>query len=482
MRSTRTLTLLGILCCVIALGSLASATPYWGPEEVAARSRAREAGEAPPVWKAPSRPAASAGPLTRDEYFDMFEREAAFLDVWQNHVPGDPEFGGMREGEHLPDIIQTDNTSESIWVWSRYYELTGDNRYYQNIQDAFTYCMNFPAYNEEGGDSETYGYYRMYNCGWAVRAVQKYYDVYGDDTYMAYADSCASYLRHHTLIRPGPGFYGYVNPPVLSWAMGNLYWYGVRQDNAEWRAEAVRQAGEYVKAWVEEEPYLLEDEEWAMSGGATMWGLLASYFVVHPDERDDWLAIYKDDLATWATPGEHQNAWNGWYALGHWTVAEVLDDPYHYTQHQTLTDFLIAEDADLDGGIPTRPEDTDEMDQTWVANYLAYMGCDPFLAPAADAPPIASAPSLQLSAGPHPAVGDVRLRFALAQPGEVTLAIHDSNGRQVRALAGGWHAAGPHEVVWHGRDDHGRPTTSGAYYAVLGATGDRVSRPVIWLR
>jgi len=28
-------------------------------------------------------------------------------------IPGS-DFGGMREGEHLPDIIQTDNTSESI--------------------------------------------------------------------------------------------------------------------------------------------------------------------------------------------------------------------------------------------------------------------------------------------------------------------------------------------------------------------------------
>ena len=28
----------------------------------------------------------------------------------------DPEYGGIREGEELQEIVQTDNTSESIWM------------------------------------------------------------------------------------------------------------------------------------------------------------------------------------------------------------------------------------------------------------------------------------------------------------------------------------------------------------------------------
>lgn len=482
MRTTTALALGFALSAILLLGSSASATPYWGPAEVAAWTAAQESGATPPIWEPSAHPPPPAGPLTRDDYQEMFEREAGFLDIWQNHIPEDPEFGGMREGEHLPDIIETDNTSESIWVWSRYYELTGDNRYYQNIQDAFTYCMNFPAYLEEGGDTEVYGYYRMYNCGWAVRAVQKYRDVYGDDTYLAYGDSCASYLRHHTLIRPGPGFYGYVNPPVLSWAMGNLYWYGVRRNNAEWRDEAVRQAGESVRAWVEEEPTLLENETWAMSGGATMWGLLSSYFVANPQETADWLAIYKDNLATWATPGDYQNAWNGWYALGHWTVAETLDDVFHYNQHLTITDFLITEDADVDGGIPKRPEDTDDMDQTWVANYLAYMGCDPLLPTAAGIADHAWAPRLTLAAGPVPAIADSWLSFALSEAQEVSLAIYDCTGRRLRSIVADPCPAGSHEYIWHGRDDHGRPLAAGTYYAVLRTSHERVTRPLVWIR
>ena len=105
-------------------------------------------------------------------------------------------YGGMREGEHLMTVIQTDNTSESIWMWSHYYDLTGIDSYHDNIDAAWEYCMNFPAYDEEGDDSPISGYYRRYNCSWALRAEMEFRRVYGDTTYKAYAESCASYLCH----------------------------------------------------------------------------------------------------------------------------------------------------------------------------------------------------------------------------------------------------------------------------------------------
>jgi hypothetical protein len=343
--------------------------------------------------------------------------------------------------------------------------------------------MNYPAYLEEGGDTEIYGYYRMYNCGWAVRAELKFRDVYGDDTYKDYSDSCASYLRHHTLIRPGPGFFGYVNPPVLAWAMGNLYYAGVHENNAEWRAAAVQQTQEKVKVWVEEEPTLLADETWAMAGGATMWGLLNSFFCAYPESIDVWLPAYKDYMDAWATPGEHQNAWNGWYALGHWATGEALDDPFHFNVHLTLTDYLIAEDADEDGGIPTRPEDSDDMDQTWVSNYLAFMGCAPLL------PPVAAVggargggiAGLSLGVGPNPACSNLRLDFALARSTEVSVTIHDCAGRRIALLASGSYAAGRHDLSWCGQDGRGRLVASGAYFAVLQTCGGQLSRRILWV-
>ncbi|MCK4304322.1 MAG: hypothetical protein KAY24_08805, partial [Candidatus Eisenbacteria sp.] len=381
-----------ILAVCFAVATLmpfsARATPYWGPAEIEGKRMVQQEQIVP--WPSSIRHDffESRSPLEgKIGYLEMFGRIAEFLSIWQVHDPGDPAFGGMREGEHLPDIIQTDNTSESIWVWSRYRELTGDDQYHQNILDAFTYSMNYPAYLEEGTSSPVSGYYRMYNCGWATRAELKYRQVYGDDTYKDYGDSCASYIRYHTLDRPSYWFYRYVNPPVLSWALGNLYFAGIHGANVEWMEEAVRQARERVKVWVEEEPELLGNETWAMSGGATMWGLLSSFFSAHPESADAWVPLYKDWMDVFSDPGEFQNAWNGWYALGHWATGTALDDPYHLDLHIMLADTLIAEDGDGDGGIPARPEDSDDMDQTWVSNYLAFMGLHPLLAPAAALPP-----------------------------------------------------------------------------------------------
>lgn len=480
----RPILLLGAICLPVAIAVLAGlpvpaqATPYWSPEEVqrweaAGGQQQSAAGQA--VVMPPSQ--------ARPDYLEMFGRIAAFEDLMQVSTPGDPNFGGIREAEHMMDIIETDNTSEAIWVWTRYYELTGDDRYYQNILDAYTYCLNFPAYDEGNDHTPQYGYYAMYNCGWAVRAEQKYRDIYGDDTYKAYADSCASYLRYHTLTRPGTGFYSYVNPPVLAWAMGNLYYVGTRQGNEAWRAEAVRQADEYIKTWTEAEPTLLGRETWAMSGGTMMWGLLNSYFLAHRDEIAIWVPAFDSYMDTWSSPGQFQNAWNAWYALGHEAVADALDDSYHAGLHLAITDFLVAEDADVDGGIPGRPEDTDAMDQAWVTNYLAYMGCDPLL-PAASGVTPSSAPLaiLTFRAGPNPATSALEFNYELGESGPFALQIVDASGRDIATLGSADESAGLHALTWSGRDGQGRAVPSGTYFAVMRAGAQRVSRPIIWLR
>jgi len=491
MSSRRMPLVIWISMVSVLLPMRTSATPYWGPAEVARWEAG--AGTPPLPEVGPGSPDEHAVfPRDERQYAEMFSRIADFLDVWQVHTPGDPNFGGIREGEHLPGIIQTDNTSEAIWVWSRHFELTGDGQYEQNIHDAFTYSLRFPAYLEEGGDNPLYAYYRMYNCGWAVRAELKFRDVYGDETYKAYSDSCASYLRHHTLIRQGTGFYAYVNPPVLSWAMGNLYHAGIHEANLEWVNEAERQARERVKAWVEQEPTLLGNETWAMSGGATMWGLLASYFRDHPEETAGWLTAYKDYMDAWSSPGDYQNAWNGWYAWGHLATGRALDDPYHIERHLLITDFLVAEDADHDGGIPVRPQDSDAMDQTWVANYLAFMGCDPLTEQPADvfAPTdrglaggrVPADGGLWLSIAPNPGVTYSEIRCDLPQAGLISLAIHSLEGRLVRQIVSAPLRGGERCYHWDGRDASGRPVGPGAYLAVLTADRGRVARPIIWLR
>ncbi len=488
MRLTLLSVVCAALCSMVMLPSAGHATPYWDAAQI-------ERWEAQQALGAPGTPSLGAaalvpGDLTvrqERDYLAMYSSTAHFLSVWQVSTPGDPQFGGIREGEHLQDIIQTDNTSEAIWVWSRYYELTGDDQYHQNILDAFTYSLNNPAYLEEGGELPLTGYYRMYNCGWAVRAEQMYRDIYGDATYQGYANSCASYIRSHTLSWPaGTGFYHFANPPIYAWALGNLYYVGTRAGNTEWIEHAAQEAGATVKLWVEQEPTLLSSEVWAMSGGATMWGLLGSYFRAHPGEMEAWGNAYKGYLETYANPpGDFTNAWNGWYALGHRAVGEALDDAYHLGVHLTLTDGLVAEDGDGDGGIPARPPDTDQMDQTWVSNYLAFMGLDPLLPPSADAPgPLADAgwSNLRLQGVPNPAVASLHVSFSLPVAADGSLAIFDCSGRAVAQLTSGRLAAGEHAFTWSGRDDHGYPVPAGLYRAVLRTARDAAAREIVWLR
>lgn len=56
----------------------------------------------------------------------------------------------------------------------------------------------------------------------------------------------------------------------------------------------------------------------------------------------------------------------------------------------------------------------------------------------------------------HPVPAQIPIRFALAQPGEVTLVIDDAQGKRVRNLiASTWFEAGEHTVMWDGLDESG---------------------------
>ncbi len=58
------------------------------------------------------------------------------------------------------------------------------------------------------------------------------------------------------------------------------------------------------------------------------------------------------------------------------------------------------------------------------------------------------------------------------ESGRVTLTVYNVNGRVVRRLVDGPLGAGPHSIVWNGRDDGGEDLASGVYFARL-ATGER---------
>ena len=68
---------------------------------------------------------------------------------------------------------------------------------------------------------------------------------------------------------------------------------------------------------------------------------------------------------------------------------------------------------------------------------------------------------------PNPFNPTTAIRFHLAQPTAVQLAIHDLSGRLVKKLVAGTFAAGDHRVRWDGTDGAGRAVASGTYFARL---------------
>ncbi|MFH1865260.1 MAG: M6 family metalloprotease domain-containing protein [Candidatus Eisenbacteria bacterium] len=73
---------------------------------------------------------------------------------------------------------------------------------------------------------------------------------------------------------------------------------------------------------------------------------------------------------------------------------------------------------------------------------------------------------------PNPFNPTTKIAFNVpTEGGRVTLTVYNVNGRVVRRLVDGPLVAGPHSVVWNGRDDGGESLASGVYFARL-ATGD----------
>ena len=86
------------------------------------------------------------------------------------------------------------------------------------------------------------------------------------------------------------------------------------------------------------------------------------------------------------------------------------------------------------------------------------------------------------SAWPNPFNPHCTLRFSLAAAGQARVELIDLAGRHVRTLMDGAMAAGPHELIWNGRDDDGREVASGIYFARLLSAGGVDTHKLVLLR
>lgn len=429
--------LLSFVCLLVPFA--AYATPYV-PAEQAVPSQGSE------EWLAPQ--SHGSGAMLSYDPLAKYALCAQFITALQVDDTTSGSYGGMREGEHLLSIIQTDNTSESIWIWSHYYRLMGVDLYHDNVDAAWEYCMSHKAYDEEGGDDPVTGYYRVYNSSWALRAVMEYDDVYGDATYAGYGDSCASYLCHHPMVlNYSTGAPRRLNGQIMAWAVGNLYEYGQYTGNSVFTAKALAIA-DSVKKWVDFNPAKFHWKEWAMDGGVVMWGIVHSIFADDPTGVETWVATGAPNLDTEVLPtaGDYQNAWRAWAALGQSTASEILDSPTYGGYFKHLADTLIANDGDLDGGIPVLDADPDTADQSWVTNYLGFMCMDRMLGTAGIAGEPSKGGRFEVAVTPMPSRSLPGLRFYLTGPSPVEITVFDSRGRCVLEREMGVIGAGFHSI------------------------------------
>ncbi|MBI1850139.1 MAG: hypothetical protein HYR85_07320 [Planctomycetes bacterium] len=367
---------------VVSTATMARATDYWTPAEICARFAEQNA----PARRDDGTVAVALG-FTSPDATSQIADVARFLSTLQVSDFGSADYGGIREGELLRDIVQSDNTHEAVWVWSRYEELTGDPSYRPNIDAAWFYLAYHPAFGEEGGSGPD-GYYRVYNCAWALRAEIEYRRATGDPTHLDYARTCARYVLDWPLDFAGSAI-SPLNAMVEAWAAGNLYEFAVDQDDAVLRDSAAS-VGSRVKSWVDAAPRgRLAIQMWAMSGGALFWGIVESHFRLHRDEARAWIAANAPHLPEHEAAGTWNNAHDAWCALGHWTAFRALASASHAESTRNLVEGLLAQDLDQDGGIPSSFGGLDVQDESWVSSYLACLGLDKRL------------PTLQLVASPH---------------------------------------------------------------------------------
>ncbi len=83
---------------------------------------------------------------------------------------------------------------------------------------------------------------------------------------------------------------------------------------------------------------------------------------------------------------------------------------------------------------------------------------------------------------PNPFNPATTIRFALAEPAAVRLAIYQIDGRLVTTLVDEVRAAGEHGVVWRGQDDLGRGVASGTYFCRFEAGSYREVRKLTLMK
>jgi hypothetical protein len=83
---------------------------------------------------------------------------------------------------------------------------------------------------------------------------------------------------------------------------------------------------------------------------------------------------------------------------------------------------------------------------------------------------------------PNPFNSSTVLKFSLADPGQVEVAVYNVLGQRVKTVCKEDRTAGEQGVVWDGRDQNGNPVASGVYFYTVTSGGKRLSKSIVLLK
>ena len=80
-----------------------------------------------------------------------------------------------------------------------------------------------------------------------------------------------------------------------------------------------------------------------------------------------------------------------------------------------------------------------------------------------------------LGSAPNPFAAGTDVAFRLTRRTRAVLTVHDTSGRLLRTVDGGWLGAGRHALRWDGRDSRGQTVAPGVYFLSVGTGRSRLS-------
>jgi hypothetical protein len=150
-------------------------------------------------------------------------------------------------------------------------------------------------------------------------------------------------------------------------------------------------------------------------------------------------------------------------------LAEGPDDTGEEDDYPSGYELLVT-DGEFRGRGPHRTVDAGVDPGAWYVYRIAIVyrdGSTDYTPPLSVRAPEDLLRFALGAARPNPFRGTVSLTFSIPRTGPVRLSIHDVSGRRVRDLVDEGLAPGRYPIVWDGRDQAGRRSPSGVYFARL---------------